>query len=60
VSRFTLYPRRSAPKAFDAYENASKVKLFIGTKVDPNNLPEGYLYGKIPTGKDETGKKLIA
>jgi hypothetical protein len=51
--------RRSAPKAFDAYENAPTVKPFIGTKVDPNNLPEGYLYGKIPIGKDEAGQDIF-
>jgi hypothetical protein len=51
--------RRNAPKAFDAYENAGSVKPFIGTKVDPNNLPEGYLYGKIPIGKDEAGQDIF-
>jgi hypothetical protein len=40
------------------YANASKVKSFIGTKVDPNHLPEGYLYGKIPTGKDALGRDI--
>jgi hypothetical protein len=50
--------RRSAPKAFEAYANAYEVKPFIGMKVDPNNLPEGYLYGKIPIGKDEAGKEV--
>jgi hypothetical protein len=51
--------RRSAPKAFDAYENAPTVKPFIGTKVDPNNLPEGYLYGKIPIDKDKAGQDIF-
>jgi hypothetical protein len=41
------------PKAFDEYLNASRVKPFVGTKVDPNNLPPGYLYGKVPL---ENGK----
>jgi hypothetical protein len=45
--------RRIAPKAFDAYANAPTVKPFIGTKVDPNHLPPGYLYGKMPL---ENGK----
>jgi hypothetical protein len=40
------------------YANASKVKSFIGTRVDPNHLPEGYLYGKIPTGKDALGRDI--
>jgi hypothetical protein len=40
-------------KAFEAYANAGSVKPFIGTKVDPNNLPPGYLYGKMPL---ENGK----
>jgi hypothetical protein len=35
------------------------VKPFIGTKVDPNNLPEGYLYGKIPIGKDKAGQDIF-
>jgi hypothetical protein len=34
------------------------VKPFIGTKVDPNHLPEGYLYGKIPIGKDALGQDI--
>jgi hypothetical protein len=50
--------RRSAPKAFDAYANASEVKPFIGMKVDPNNLPPGYLYGKMQIGKDEAGNEV--
>jgi hypothetical protein len=41
------------PKAFEAYANAGSVKPFIGTKVDPDNLPPGYLYGKMPL---ENGK----
>jgi A nuclease family of the HNH/ENDO VII superfamily with conserved AHH len=50
--------RQSAPKAFDANANAGSVKPFIGTKVDPNNLPEGYLYGKISIGKDKAGNEI--
>jgi hypothetical protein len=50
--------RENALKTFEAYENASEVRAFIGTKVDPNNLPEGYLYGKIPTGKDGAGNEI--
>jgi hypothetical protein len=41
------------PKALEEYANAVRVKSFIGTKVDPNNLPPGYLYGKMPL---ENGK----
>jgi hypothetical protein len=33
--------------------------MWVGTKVDPNNLPEGYLYGKIPIGKDEAGQDIF-
>jgi hypothetical protein len=44
---------KKPPKAFEAYTNAGSVKPFIGTKVDPNNLPPGYLYGKMPL---ENGK----
>jgi hypothetical protein len=40
------------------YANAGAVKPFIGTKVDSNNLPMGYLYGKIPTGKDALGRDI--
>jgi hypothetical protein len=40
------------------YANASKVKPFIGTKVDPNHLPEGYLYGKIPL-KDGKFREVV-
>ncbi len=40
------------------YANAGSVKSFIGTKVDPNNLPEGYLYGKIPL-KDGTFREVV-
>jgi hypothetical protein len=39
---------KKPPKTFDKYLNADAVKSFIGTKVDPNNLPPGYKYGKIP------------
>jgi hypothetical protein len=39
---------KKAPKTFDEYLNADAVRPFIGTKVDPNNLPPGYQYGKIP------------
>jgi hypothetical protein len=49
---------RSSRKAFEAYENVAEVKPFIGTKVDPNNLPGGYLYGKIPIGKDGAGNEI--
>jgi A nuclease family of the HNH/ENDO VII superfamily with conserved AHH len=41
------------PKAFEEYANAAKVKPFIGVKVDPNNLPPGYLHGKIPLGDNK-------
>jgi A nuclease family of the HNH/ENDO VII superfamily with conserved AHH len=44
---------KKPPKAFDAYANATRLKPFVGTKVDPNNLPPGYLYGKVPL---ENGK----
>jgi hypothetical protein len=44
---------KKPPKAFEAYANAGSVKPFISTKVDPNNLPPGYLYGKMPL---ENGK----
>jgi hypothetical protein len=50
---------KKPPKAFEAYANAGSVKPFIGTKVDPNNLPQGYLYGKIPMGKDEAGQEVF-
>ncbi len=49
---------RKPPKALEAYANAGSVKPFIGTNVDPNHLPEGYLYGKIPTGKDALGRDI--
>lgn len=49
---------RKPPKGFDEYLNAATVKPFIGTKVDPNHLPEGYLYGKIPMGKDKAGNEV--
>jgi hypothetical protein len=39
---------KKPPKVFEEYANAGSVKPFIGTKVDPNNLPSGYKYGKIP------------
>jgi hypothetical protein len=44
---------KKPPKLFDEYLNAPRVKSFIGAKVDPNNLPPGYLYGKVPL---ENGK----
>jgi hypothetical protein len=47
-----------ATEALEGYANASKVKPFIGTKVDPNNLPEGYLYGKIPL-EDGTFREVV-
>jgi A nuclease family of the HNH/ENDO VII superfamily with conserved AHH len=50
---------RKPPKLFEEYANAGSVKPFIGTKVDPNNLPEGYLYGKIPVGKDAAGQEVF-
>jgi hypothetical protein len=50
---------KKAPKTLDAYLNADAVKPFIGTKVDPNNLPPGYQYGKIPTGTDKAGNETF-
>jgi hypothetical protein len=44
---------KKPPKLFEEYANAARVKSFIGAKVDPNNLPPGYLYGKVPL---ENGK----
>jgi hypothetical protein len=51
---------RASGKAhvLEDYANAGAVKPFIGTKVDTNHLPEGYLYGKIPTGKDALGQDI--
>jgi hypothetical protein len=49
---------KNPPKAFDEYANAPTVKPFVGTKVDPNNLPEGYLYGKIPF-EDGTFREVV-
>jgi F420-0:gamma-glutamyl ligase-like protein len=46
------------PHVVEQYANAGAVKPFIETKVDPNNLPTGYLYGKIPTGKDALGREI--
>ncbi len=48
----------TARHVVEDYANAGAVKPFIGTKVDPNNLPTGYLYGKIPTGKDALGQEI--
>jgi hypothetical protein len=50
---------KKPPKTLDAYLNADAVKPFIGTKVDPNNLPPGYQYGKIPTGTDKAGNETF-
>jgi hypothetical protein len=51
--------KAKAPKhVLGNYANAGAVKSFIGTKVDPNHLPEGYLYGKIPL-KDGTFREVI-
>jgi hypothetical protein len=47
-----------AKHVLDDYANAGAVKPFIGTKVDPNNLPEGYLYGKIPL-EDGTFREVV-
>jgi hypothetical protein len=47
-------PKNSKP--FSAYVNSAQVQPFIGTRLDPNNLPPGYLYGKIPLGKDRFGR----
>jgi hypothetical protein len=51
--------KAKAPKhVLGDYANAAKVRSFIGTKVDPNHLPEGYLYGKIPL-KDGTFREVV-
>jgi hypothetical protein len=50
--------KKSPKQVLEDYANARAVKSFIGTKVDPNNLPSGYLYGKIPMGKDALGQDI--